>query len=414
MAMQAAPLPASGAEADDAQPGAALLGALGSVPVVEAASGELVSYLDVRAVEAARPGAARPTSMAELRDLLDAGDPAAERWMAAMMGVAAGSPELLSGLFAGGERWPELAGFDFFDIERMVTFGVPPGAGLILQGDFDPVAVGDAFSPRGFEGTPTGDHTVWCAAAGCEAGLRPDLANADPANPFGGRLGRPEPVAVSPGDLLTSPDIATVEAMLAAAGGDSPRLADEPDIAAVAAALPPDALLVQAVLFSGLAGVDPAMFALLSDSPEEATELLMRLDEILEPMPAWTRAAIVDGATATEQVVSIALAYATEEDAAVAAEVLPRRLAALPSLVRDVPLADLLAERGVTAVSGRAVPAGEGSSAAAVVELRAPIAGDEPDPDTGSLPRSSAVFRLLSDMVMTRDLLWLAPVLPLE
>ncbi len=123
--------------------------------------------------------------------------------------------------------------------------------------------------------------------------------------------------------------------------------------------------------------------------------------------------AILDSATPTEQVVTIALAYASDADAATAAEVLPHRLETLPTLYGEGSLADLLSSRGVTSITGTVVPAGEGTAAVARVELRAPLASDEPDGGTGILEASSRLYGLFLGLVSQRDLLWLTPSLPL-
>jgi hypothetical protein len=161
-------------------------------------------------------------------------------------------------------------------------------------------------------------------------------------------------------------------------------------------------------------GLDATVFARFSESPEEAGQLVVALDEVFEEMPAADVIAILDGATASEQVVTIALSYADDADAAVAAEVLPRRLEALPSLASGEPLSDLLAERGVTSVSGRVVPRRDAAASAAVVELRAPLAGSGGVNGAGDAEPSSRLYRLFVDLVLRGDLLWLAPVLPLE
>jgi hypothetical protein len=394
------------------EPGDGLLEALARVPA-DLGARSPVSYLDLRAVEAARPGALHPESVADLMAALEDDDEAARLWLAALMGVATGSAHLLAGLFPSGTLWPETVGFDFFDIDRLMTFGDPPSDGLVLLGGFDPAAVGRALEARGYDDDPRGTRTLWCGQEGCDTGQQPNLADRDLGNPFGGDLGRAEPLAVSARDLLNSADMATLEAMLAAAEDEGRSLAADPAVRAIAGAVPGDARLVQATLLSDLSGLDAGIAARFAESPDGATELLAELDEAFEPMPAWQRAAFADGATATEQVASVILAYASDEDAAVAADVLPRRYEALRSLVRDVPLADLFADRGVTSIAGRVVPASEGASAAAVIELRAPLAGDAPEPGSDRLPASSQVYRLLIDLLFTRDLLWLAPELPL-
>jgi hypothetical protein len=203
--------------------------------------------------------------------------------------------------------------------------------------------------------------------------------------------------------------------MLEAADDTGPSLADDPAYRAVASAADPSATLIQATLVpGGMVGLDPTVYARFTGSPEAAGELVVALDEVFEEMPGAEVIAVLDGATATEQVVSIALAYADEADARLAAEVLPRRLEALPSLSTGQPLADLLEERGVTSVSGRVEPGREGVTPAAVVELRAPLAGSEPEGEIDRPETSSRLYRLFVDLVYRGDTIWLAPVLPLE
>jgi hypothetical protein len=392
----------------------ALLTALARVPDSVEARQDIVSWLDQDALLATRPGAAQPASGAELAALLESDEPSGELLMAALLGASSGDPEILRRL-AFSPRWPTELGFDVTDIGSHLTFGRPPSDGTVLAGTFDPESVAAAFAQRGYTSTVAGGHSLLCGAAGCERGLDVDIARADPGLPFGAELGRSEPLAVSPTDILSSADLATLSAMLQTAAGTAPALADDRAYRAVASAGDPVATLVQATLLpGGMVGLDPTIFAFFSDSPEAAGQLVVTLDEAFEEMPAADVIAVLDGATATEQVVSIALAYADAEDAAATAEILPRRLQALPSLSTGAPLADLLAERGVVTIHGRVIPGGEGTSPVAVVELRAPLAGPGPADDSGRPEPSSRVYRTIVDLIGRRDLLWLAPVLPLE
>jgi hypothetical protein len=68
----------------------------------------------------------------------------------------------------------------------------------------------------------------------------------------------------------------------------------------------------------------------------------------------------------------------------------------------------------VTSITSRVVPGGTDALAAAVVEMRSPLAGPEPAEDGGRPAASSSLYRLLVSLVLRGDLLWLAPVLPLE
>ena len=142
-------------------------------------------------------------------------------------------------------------------------------------------------------------------------------------------------------------------------------------------------------------------------TPEQVEAIIAEFDA-LAPLPAPTAVAIIDGATPTEQVLTLALAYPDEADAAVAADAVAARLGSVRSIMRDAPLAELLDERGVTSIASEVRPAGPDTHAAAVVELRAPLAGDEPTP-RAALVASSALYRLFVHLVLTRDLLWLAP-----
>ena len=331
-----------------------------------------VSYLDQTAVEAARPGAREPASIAGLEALLDAGDLPTQLWWAAMQGVSSGDPDLLQRLPSAAE-WPERVGFDVLDVEAQLTFGTPPSDGTVLLGSFDPEAVAAAFAERGYESRAVRDRLELCGPDGREEGMAVNAA-ADSSLPFGGQLGRHEPLFVGANDILSSADLATLIAMRDAAEGVGASLAEEPAWRALASVLdgadPPVTLIQTTFLPGGMLGLGPDIYRLFSDSPEAASELLLELDAAFEPMPAADAIAILDAATADEQRVSIALAYADEADAAVAAEVLPRRLAALPTLSGD-PLAELLAEREASVVSSRVVPAGPGTTAAAVIELAA-------------------------------------------
>jgi hypothetical protein len=408
LALALAGPPAAGADA-----ASGLLDALSRVPDTPAVREQLVSYVDYRAVEAGRPGAARPASFAELEPLLATDDPAAGLWMAAYMGIASGSTDLVRNLFHAGGEWPELLGFDFLQVDRELAFGAPPDDGVVLLGHFDPEAIGRALSARSFSGTDVGERTLWCGPEGCQAGMAMNLAERDPADPFGGELGRRQPLAVSASDLLSSAAIATVDAMLAAADGQARSLADDASYRAAAEAIPTEALLIQATLVPGDdLGADVAPM-LLGDSIEDVEATLAEMAASFEPIPPYELLAISDGATDSEQVVTLGLVYAREADAAVAIKVIPRRLETMESLRTGQPLSALLDDRGVTSVAGEVVPAAaDGARAVAAITLRAPLAGEEPDPDSGGFSPSSLLYRLFVQMLLGRDTLWLAPELP--
>ena len=134
-----------------------LLEALRLVPSSSGSASNPVSFVDYHAMAAARPGALEPgSSLAELLDRHEAGDPAADVWIAALMGVASGPPSLVEGLMSDGVSWPESMGFDFVDIERAVGFGTPPSQGTVLLGAFDTDAIEAAHAARGYTSTAAG------------------------------------------------------------------------------------------------------------------------------------------------------------------------------------------------------------------------------------------------------------------
>lgn len=389
--------PATTMAADEPAPGAdGLREALARVPDELAGQQAWIGYEDFRVAEAARPGAARPSSLAELEALRDADDPAGGLWLAAMGGVQSAQSELRASL-PSGATWPALVGFDFFDVDRELTFGTPPSDGLVLLGRFDPAAVGRAHEARGYVGETRSDRVVWCSADGCEAGLRVNLADVERGVPFGGDVGRRQPVAVSDDDILSSADIATVDTMLAAVAGEVPTLAQRPALEGFLLALDPDGWLIQATLVGpSVAAGDPALL------PTEAG---------LGVLPPWDLLMVADQATAREQVVRVFLDYTSAADALIAAEVVPARLRTLEGIAGRPSLGEALAAAGVSEVSGSVVP-GAGERAVAVIELRAPLAAASPDPESGTYEASSRVYGALIRSLVIRDTLWLAPVAP--
>ena len=294
--------PAGGRAADPSQgtaaPGSALVDALSRVPDVPDVRQQLVSYVDYRQVEMARPGAARPTSYAELEALRASEDVAAALWNAAYMGIVSGSGDLLRWLLAAAGSWPTLLGFDFFDVDREIFFGSPPGDGLALLGRFDPEAIARAFAARDYAATEAGERMLLCGPGGCDSGLQLDLERIDPNYPFGGELGRLEPLAVSTSDLLDSASGDTVRAMLAAADGTAPSLASDPAYRAAAEALAGEAPVIQATFIpSVFVGADVG--GMLLDGVEEAKARLQAIAATFEPIPPPELIAFGDAATSS-------------------------------------------------------------------------------------------------------------------
>ena len=368
-----------------------------------------MSWIDYAALIDSREGAARPASFEALLALLDARDPTARLWMAALNGANSGSGRLLSSLLRGAAEWPRIVGFDFTDVRSELAFGQPPGDGVVLQGQFDPERIGAALSTRDFTSNDAGPFTLWCGSDGCDKGMELDVAGRDPDDPFGGELGRRQPLAVAEGTIISSAAIDTVDAMLATNLDGEPSLADDGSYAAVAAAIAGEGRLVQAMF---VPGTHPLFYlpVILDErtSPDEIQERLDELGADFEPIPPTSLLGIGDAVTDAEQVVTLALAYPTLAEAQAAADVLPRRLDTMTSVRTARPWKEHLDELGVDRVDARAVERMDGEGALAMLTFRAPIAGPEADPDTGFVTMSSRLYRLFVQMIQGHDTAWLA------
>ena len=160
--------------------------ALASVPDTLDVRQQLVSWIDYAALVESREGAAHPASTDALLALLDAKDPAARLWMAALNGAASGSGRLLRYLFTGGAEWPRMVGFDFMDVRSELAFGQPPGDGIVLQGEFDPERIGAALSARDFTSTDAGPFTLWCRLGWLRQGSGAGCRRPRPGRPLRG------------------------------------------------------------------------------------------------------------------------------------------------------------------------------------------------------------------------------------
>ena len=188
--------------------GGALLEALSRVPSTTAARAAPLSYLDQAALVAARPGAARPASLAEALTVVEADDPAARLWLAALMGASSGDMGLLRDL-PQATGWPEALGFDLLDVEQHLTFGTPPSDGSVLLGSFDPGAVTDAFATRDYtaQGVRRSHAPVRCRRLRVghgrgphQGGPQPALRRRDRPQRAVGRLHGRHPELGGPGD----------------------------------------------------------------------------------------------------------------------------------------------------------------------------------------------------------------------
>ncbi len=335
------PLAAQETKTEEAHP---LLEMMRAIPdVTESYAGvPWFSYLDHRALEQAREGVPTYERYADLLAARDAEDPAANLWLANTVRMTSGW-EGMTRVFQRAQEMPPLVGFDLFDVDRSLVAGEPPSRIVVLQGDFDDDAIIDAFVARDYEVVDANGATLLRSADGGE-GFRQDLRNRDPANPFGGDLGRRERIALVEDLLLNSADDALVDAMIASALGEERSVLDRDNFVAAAEAITAgEGLLVQAQFFSpldvGILPPDVMALMLQPGATLEVTEDMLTPQAVreFEPLPAYNLVVLADRQEGENQVALAAMVYDEEADALAAAEEMTRRLAAFRHPQRDDP-----------------------------------------------------------------------------
>lgn len=379
-----------------------LLDMLALVPDTKESRSAVLSYVDYRAMERAR-GIEKPTA----DDLLNRTDLGGQ-WLTTSFGIYGGMP--LNFVLAGLEEMPEIVGFSFLDIDRSLVFGTPPSMGMVLDGDFDPDRIDAAYTAAGFEAHDFDGVTVYCGPDGCDSGTKMNLSNRNPANPFGGALGRSEPLAVLPDLLANSSDLSVVEGMLAAFQGEQASLADAPDYHAVvhAAAEQGSINQIQFVNPADLMTIDPA--ALMLD--EGGIEQLQEATSGFETLPVYSLAAFADVWDGSEQRVLILLAYGEEANAQAAADELAKRMDSFVPPSTNAPFSERLEDIGGTVDAPAVYTDAETGYSIAIWSMRYPMPPNEA-PEGERLTASSLGFRFFIDALYRRDLYVLAlePVL---
>jgi hypothetical protein len=227
------------AAAQDADEPSLLRRMLGYVPAARVSLLEpsySLSYTDYALVYSALEGLPPITTTADFMAIFEAGDDAWEAWLANSFRINTGMP--LNEIMSSDEAVP-LLGFSLIDVDQMVLFGQPPSMGLVMHGDFDFDAVHWALRERGYEVVSDGGVEMYCPEGDCSLTTTIDLANRDPANPFGGTFGRREAFALVPdaGLILNSADAQVVADMLAAGAGTVAAAVGEAAHAAMVSAL---------------------------------------------------------------------------------------------------------------------------------------------------------------------------------
>lgn len=297
-----------------------LLEMLGFVPVellTEVSFFDL-SYVDYRAFEAGS-GLFRPATT-------DLNLPVASMWVSKSWRLAA-SPQFMQYVLHDLDAMRDVVGFIVFDIDRVLMFGAPPANGIVLAGDpdalTDPLIHREKFTERGFKFENIDDFTLWQDPE--RDGLQVDIENRNMANPFGGHLGRAEPVAMRPGYLINSAGIELVQMMIAADTGQATSLADVPEFVALVEAITQDGPLIQAHFLSpadvGIIPGDPTMLFTEQDAPNVLADY--------GPLPVYNMSVLADTQDDDGTIHIAALVYADAADAAIAADEIAQRLSTL-------------------------------------------------------------------------------------
>jgi hypothetical protein len=286
-----------GKTADSPEAGSllSLLAGIPQDPISQA--DDFVYFTDYSAMESAY-GATRPADAEEFAAL--PADAPHNVWWVLFRGSA---------WIFGGPYWqvmledgPDTVGFSPLQVDQAIQFGAPPGDGLMLAGSFDAGAISAAYqanvdlTPKDFDGA-----TVLLWGEDPEDGFLVDTSSVMRENPFGGYLGRRQPMIVGDDLLMSSADLDLVLAHVDAMAGETPSLADAPGYQAAVNAVAEDADILQAAV-SGPVMVQQIMATPLSGDllPAETdgpTSVVSSGDS--RELPAYELLILADVATGT-------------------------------------------------------------------------------------------------------------------
>ena len=385
-----------------------LLRLLNQIPDGEAAA-ETFSYVDYRAIVETRSGAPLITSADDWEALVSRDAKELSLWMAAFFGVASGPSDLLQNV---REPLPmrDVTGIDLFAIERAFAYGMPPGEVWLLEGEFDTEAIANTHIERDYQEQTVVGVTLWCGNDDCDGSVM-DLSSREPADPFGGRLGRRQPLFVTDSLVASSANTDRLVALAQAVAGETDSLAQNDNYLSLAEAITQKGRLLQAWFISPL-DIMPASANLVNSligeelSADQIEALRAEMEAEFTPLPQYRLLGFADTVSDSEQIAIAALVYNDAEKASEAAEIVVQQIEDYVSLATQEPLSDMLEERGVTAVETSIYENDE--RAVLLVSLHAPLPAEEPIAEGLGPVSSSLVFHLLINMYQQRDLGWLA------
>lgn len=396
-----------------------LLKMLAHVPD-NATSRSEIYFNDRKAVEIAYPPAKMPSDWAEFSQL---------------PGDANLSPELMavdvwwrvwrdqqssriSQYMLVSDEMPTVIGFDFFTVEQELNYGQPPQQTMQLNGQFDLDKVRSALTTQGFTQQDQAGVEVWCGPDGCDSGAKVNVRDRNPANPFGGDLGRKWPIIVQANNLIGSPDLEVIQNHSAIQNGSGSSLGEAPEYRAAVEALTQNGVLMQAHFWDGdvLAAMSKVPGVIIAASVDKRKAIIEAILQDYEPLPVYKLLVFGDIAGDVEVAGEAVLVYDSEADAEKAAEILPKRIANFTTLSTQQSLTKMLNDRGVTQPDVQVVESNghyivlvSFASAKASVE---DIMAMQPAGEGGSegITPPGSLYRLLVGLAMRGDLGWLSTI----
>lgn len=346
---------------------------LNEIPLSSFESGWL-SYADYE-VLAEHNGTSLPHNLQEAQSL---SNEQTDALFSVFMSISAGPTDFLRSLPQGQEVFLA-SGVDFFSVRRALEIGVSPARQLWLEGRFDSETIAEALLQKGYLQTANTvtDRQTWAPGGDITAGNRMDLSKRDPAFLFGGDLGQSWPVILQPGVLASTPDKLGAQAI---AQGEIPTLMGHNELMSGVSVLLQQGDVAQ-------------MYALTP----EAGGLVIAGENAL---PRYELILLAHVFSEDAQHVIIALVYDDENAIAAAGELLTSRMMEEVTLPSGEVLQSLVSQHRGEIVYPFVYDAT--GNPVLITAFSFPL----PHEAQGGSSRSP--FRLFSDMLLRRDLGWLA------
>jgi hypothetical protein len=385
----------------------ALINLLAFAPDNQATRDSLISYTDYHALVMARPGAVWPKSPVDWQTLNADKDKALGLFNAALFGVSgSGADRLAQAYFRGGVEMQTATGINIYTVERTLSFGEPPNTMVILKGAFGLDAIGQAYQAHAYTKNDLKGLTMWCGARGCDDGLHLDMKNLKPFDPFGGDLGRQQPVVVAPDYVLSSPNLQVLTDSVAAYQGAA-SLANQPDYLAFSEVITQSGTLLQTLVIPTKI-LESATLIGKALPPDVLAKLRDKFVNTTAVLPTFSLFGFAHTINNDKVITYVALVYDNESDAKSAADLLPTFINQAPSVARKgVTIGDLITSRGGTIGTTQVYTSTSANKFVMLLPIESAVEPSEPANGETRLTASGLVYRLFTDALVTRDLLWL-------